>query len=116
MPAYATEGFAMKIVSAIVILGSICLGSSAQNDENRLGKEHFLHYCSMCHGVDADGTGPLTADLAVTVPNLTTIAAGNDGGYPLLKVIQTIDGRRGVRAHGAPMPVYGGLCRTEPRS
>lgn len=43
----------------------------------------------------------------VDVPSLTDLAARNDGVFPMLEVIQTIDGRQGTRGHGGPMPVWG---------
>ena len=45
--------------------------------------------------------------MTVEVPALTGLAAANDGTFPLLDVIQTIDGRQGTRGHGYPMPVWG---------
>jgi len=105
----------MKITSAVFILSSLCLGAAAgaQETEHELGKEMFLQYCSTCHGAEARGDGPLTMDLTVKVADLTKISARNDGEFPMLQVIQTIDGRSGVRGHGGPMPVYGGLFREE---
>lgn len=48
------------------------------------------------------------ADLmSVEIPDLTQLSLQNDGVFPMLKVIQVIDGRTGVRGHGSEMPVWG---------
>jgi hypothetical protein len=40
--------------------------------------------------------------------DLTKIAKQNGGEFPYMKVMETIDGRKSVRAHGDPqMPVWG---------
>lgn len=82
----------------------------AQND---WGQHYYSQHCATCHGDDAKGGGDLAALLTVEVPDLTTLSQKNDGEYPMLRVIQIIDGRSGVRAHEKPMPVYGALFREE---
>lgn len=39
-------------------------------------------------------------------PNLTLLAKNNGGVFPMLGVLQVIDGRSGVRAHGGVMPLW----------
>lgn len=94
-------------------LATVFFAASASAAESNLGQELFEQHCATCHGIKAQGDGPLTADLLVTVPDLTGLSNRNDGEFPLLAVIHAIDGRSGVRGHGGPMPVYGGLFRTE---
>lgn len=60
--------------------------------------------------------------LKVTVPDLTTLSAKNNGVFPMSDVLHIVDGRRcgpllegkpcsrptpEIQAHGAPMPVWG---------
>lgn len=60
------------------------------------------------------GNGPVSRDLKVKVPDLSTLANKNRGVYPLDDVMATIDGRRLVRAHGErDMPVWGENFRNE---
>lgn len=66
-----------------------------------------MRFCAVCHGESAKGTGPLAPLLNVEVPDLTGLAKRNDGEFPMLKVIQIIDRRTGVRGHGGPMPIWG---------
>jgi hypothetical protein len=51
--------------------------------------------------------------MTTSVPDLTVLASANDGQFPMLQVIHIIDGRTGLRSHGGPMPVYGGLFDEE---
>ena len=60
-----------------------------------------------------DGTGEIAEMFKGRVPDLTELANRNDGVFPLLKVIQAIDGRAVIRGHGNPMPVFGNRYRAE---
>ena len=80
-----------------------------------LGAELFAQHCAACHGVSASGDGPLAPLLTVAVPDLTGLAARNDGVFPMLEVVHTIDGRAGRQAHGGPMPVWGVVFREPPQ-
>ena len=94
-----------KLKCSIVATGCI-LGTAALADD--LGKAEYMNACASCHGARAAGDGPLAELMTVEVPALTGLSAANDGTYPMLYVIQTIDGRQGTRGHGYPMPVWGG--------
>ncbi len=83
----------------------VCLGAAASADD--LGKQEYMNNCASCHGESGMGQGPLAELMTVDVPSLTTLAANNDGKFPMLDVIQAIDGRQGTRGHGYPMPVWG---------
>ncbi|MCT4370228.1 c-type cytochrome [Yangia mangrovi] len=95
----------MKFRAIGVILLPICLAAAAQAQE--AGMTEYMNACATCHGEGGAGDGPLAEFLTVTPADLTQISAQNDGAFPLLKVIQTIDGRAGTRGHGGPMPVWG---------
>lgn len=86
-------------------LGGLLLTGAAFADD--LGKELYMNSCATCHGESAAGDGPLAELMTVGVPALTGLSAANEGEFPMLKVIQTIDGRQGTRGHGYPMPVWG---------
>ncbi|HEY6200913.1 MAG TPA: c-type cytochrome [Candidatus Binatia bacterium] len=74
----------------------------------------YLKYCSSCHGGDGKGRGPVSSDLKIKVPDLTTLAKNNKGVYPLPRVMSAIDGTRKVRGHGDPaMPVWGEVFKEE---
>jgi len=85
----------------LVLLG---LGTAQAED---LGKDEYMNSCATCHGEMAKGAGPLAELMTVPVPSLTNLSAQNDGVFPMLRVIHTIDGRPGIKGHGYPMPVWG---------
>jgi mono/diheme cytochrome c family protein len=78
------------------------------------GRQMYLQYCGSCHGRSGNGDGPVSRDLKVKVPDLTSLAKRHKGIYPLDDVMAIIDGRRLVRAHGdREMPVWGEKFRSE---
>lgn len=76
------------------------------------GAQLYLRYCATCHGLDAAGNGPMAPNLVLQPPDLTMLAARNDGSFPVFRVVSRIDGRDPLIAHGSPMPVYGDLFDT----
>lgn len=78
-------------------------GVSAQST----GEAEYLRSCAVCHGEDGRSNTPFSDLLTVTAPDLTMLAANNDGIFPMLAVIHLIDGRTGLRAHGSDMPIWG---------
>ena len=81
--------------------------------EFAVGQEEYLVACAACHGPAADGNGEIATMFKERIPDLTGIAKRNDGVFPLLEVIQAIDGRAVIRGHGNPMPVFGNRYRAD---
>ncbi|WP_438975536.1 c-type cytochrome [Roseicyclus sp.] len=79
----------------------------AQDDDDDTGRLEYMYSCSACHGESARGDGPVARYLNVDTPSLTNLTRENEGEFPLYKVVQIIDGRSGVGAHGTIMPVWG---------
>lgn len=72
------------------------------------GRELFETSCAACHGVDADGGGPVAPYLDPKPPDLRLIAARRAGTFPQLEIEQIIDGRSPIASHGTrQMPVWG---------
>ena len=72
------------------------------------GERLYQVHCLACHGESGKGDGPMRDQLDLAIPDLTTIAARNDGDFPADKVHQIIDGRYETPAHGTrKMPVWG---------
>ena len=67
----------------------------------------YMDHCATCHGVEARGGGPMAPSLLLQPPDLTTLAARNDGVLPIWRIVSRIDGRDPLVSHGSPMPVYG---------
>jgi len=77
------------------------------------GAQLFRTHCASCHGENATGAGPISAQLRSTVPDLTTFSARNGGMFPVERVRQMIEGR-GPAAHGdRSMPVWGDVFRRQ---
>lgn len=96
----------MKRTALAAVLALALAGPTAA-DTPSPGEIEYRTYCQTCHGADGRGDGPMAGVLSVGVPDLTRIAARNDGVFPLERVFGIVDGRGGLRAHGGPMPVWG---------
>ncbi|MWD29099.1 c-type cytochrome [Aquicoccus sp. SCR17] len=95
----------MRLISALTTaLLSVTTSAALAQDA---GKVEYMNSCVICHGENGKGHGSLTKLLTVEVPDLTQIAARNDGEFPMLSVIHIIDGRTRIRGHGDPMPIWG---------
>ncbi len=90
-----------------ILMTVAALGLVACVEEPVDGRTAYGESCASCHGADGKGGGPAARGLAVAPPDLTTIAARNDGVFPRDQVMSTIDGLdRG--AHFSPaMPEFG---------
>lgn len=96
----------LGIAAALIAAGA----ASAQAESQRLeaGKQLFRRYCSACHGLDARGDGPLRPVLTTPPADLTQLEKRHGKPLPKAMLVEYIDGRRPVRAHGpSDMPVWG---------
>jgi mono/diheme cytochrome c family protein len=81
--------------------------------EPGFGKREFDSNCAACHGMDAKGRGPVAGFLTKNPPDLTLLARGNGGVFPMDRLYRAIDGRdlpEGSQAgpHGSrEMPIWG---------
>lgn len=72
------------------------------------GEELYVELCAVCHGVDGTGGGPAAGALTKPLPDLTAIAAANDGVFPRAEVEKAIRGQGEIAAHGSTeMPIWG---------
>ncbi|MAQ83130.1 MAG: cytochrome C [Maritimibacter sp.] len=100
----------MKTAALVLLSLSLSAGAAMAQDASgdiQTGEALFQSYCAGCHGVEAKGEGPLAPLLAVPVADLTGLAARNGGEFPLIRVVELIDGRQLLQGHGGPMPVFG---------
>ncbi len=95
----------MRTVFALLLAASMTTSAGAQDIEE--GKNLYLTYCATCHGLDADGKGPMGPALVLQPTNLTRLKMENEGVFPLVRVVRRIDGRDPLVSHGSPMPVFG---------
>jgi mono/diheme cytochrome c family protein len=96
----------MKLHVAVTIASLAWSEAAAQ--QMSYGEAEYLNSCAVCHGVDAEGDGPLTEVLMKRPPDLTRLAERNGGRFPYNRVFAVIDGRFDVPSHGErEMPVWG---------
>jgi mono/diheme cytochrome c family protein len=79
-----------------------------------VGAGLYAAHCAACHGAEARGNGQKAPELNPAPADLTALAAGNGGDFPLLRVARRIDGRDPLVAHGSPMPVFGPFFEAVP--
>lgn len=91
----------------IGILLAMVLGMPAMAQDIAEGERTYQLRCASCHGLEADGAGPMAPVLLLQPTDLTQLQSKNGGEFPLQRVIWRIDGRDPLVSHGSPMPVYG---------
>ena len=94
-----------------VLLAGITIASAPPATADETGEREYLSACASCHGVDANGTGPMGDFLTIVVPPLNNLSEANGGEFPMQQVIEAIDGRADIRGHGSGMPVWGAVFR-----
>jgi mono/diheme cytochrome c family protein len=50
------------------------------------GPALYRAYCTVCHGMDGKGGGPMAKSLKVAPPDLTHIAMRNGGRFPAARI------------------------------
>ncbi|SDN45544.1 Cytochrome c [Lutimaribacter pacificus] len=97
---------------AAMVLGGAALAACAVTDmpEPDEGRALFTENCAMCHGPAGRGDGELAAGLDPAPPDLTTIAARNEGAFPRAHVLSVIDGYTRMDP-AEDMPEFGLLLR-----
>ncbi len=101
----------MKLPTALFI-AAMCATPTLAQDVSE-GQDIYETYCAACHGIDADGRGPMSGIMTIQPTNLKRLTAENDGIFPAERVVRRIDGRDPLVAHGSPMPVFGDFFEGE---
>ena len=99
-------------VAAAALVFQLAVSLPAKSDDPHLGIIEYEISCMPCHGIDGRGDGRLANTLKTAPADLTRIAKSNNGKFPFNKVMDMIDGRAIVAAHGQrEMPVWGDRYR-----
>lgn len=102
----AMRGF--LVAMAVVGLAGVAHAEGEDVPGNAVtGAKLFEAHCAVCHGLDADGLGPMAPVLLVQPSDLTSLVTRHGGVFPLERVAARIDGRDPLVSHGSDMPVYG---------
>lgn len=82
---------------------------NTDNKQNFDAAGLYRSSCAPCHGPSGEGGGPKAASLKTGVPALNNLADRYSSGYfPERFLIEVIDGRKSLAAHGArEMPIWG---------
>ncbi len=71
------------------------------------GRTIFAENCTLCHGYDGKGGGPLAEAMQLAPPDLTTLAARTKGGFPVDHVFERLRHGGGHKGDGdKTMPVW----------
>lgn len=109
-------GTAFRLLGCLVLSSLPGVGQSAQQPsaETHLigslrGDALFNAYCSVCHGMDGKGAGPMAKSLRKPPSNLTTLALRSGGTFPLARIERVIAGEEVLPSgHGTrEMPIWG---------
>jgi mono/diheme cytochrome c family protein len=78
------------------------------------GRDNFVEYCAVCHGLFAKGDGPAAPAMKAKVPDLTILAQKTGGKLNKLAMQDTIVGtKKQTPAHGSvDMPIWGPVFRS----
>ena len=94
----------------VLIAASVLFAASAiaSADEIGEGRKLYVEHCAACHGLKADGHGPLESELAKPAADLRLLAQRYGNPLPDDRIARFMDGRADVKAHGSrDMPVWG---------
>ena len=89
-----------------ILVACLLTGPAAAQDPD-VGRALYHTHCATCHGLEAQGDGPMAGVLLIPPPDLTGLSLRHGGTFPLERVVTRIDGRDPLVSHGSPMPVYG---------
>ena len=96
------------ILFALVCLVNFCSGIAIAADQVEQGRELYTRYCAACHGLNADGNGPLASVMKTPPANLRKLSERYGNPLPSARIAAFIDGSADVKAHGLrDMPVWG---------
>lgn len=81
-----------------------------------MGRREYESNCAACHGMTAQGDGPMKPFLVRAPSDLTTLARRHGGVFPRSVIGDLIDGRgvEGAGPHGTrDMPIWGRVYREQ---
>lgn len=94
--------------AALLLLVCVPMPVHAAASQVNQGRLEYVRYCASCHGVAADGRGPVAPALKQRPTDLRYLAGRYGAPLPRDRIARFIDGREAVPAHGSrEMPVWG---------
>jgi hypothetical protein len=103
VPARRKDGRTPTVVvaAASVLLLSALSGPAAAQRARVIadGQEDYEQHCAACHGPSGEGDGSMAEILVIPPPDLTQIAARNEGAFPFWRIYAIIEGEEEVKGH-----------------
>ena len=97
-----------KNVILLAALMLITAAGAASADDVAQGRAIYLQHCASCHGLTAEGNGPMAPALTTPPANLRRLSERYGNPLPATQIARFIDGRADIKAHGPrDMPVWG---------
>ncbi len=101
-------------VLGLALVCVLVLGCIPDETAPPTGQALYVRHCASCHGVSGKGDGPVAGSLQQPPADLTAIARLTDKRLNASDLMEIIDGRRTVAAHGPrEMPVWGEIFSAE---
>ena len=97
-------------VLSTALLGALAACALDTMPEPAEGERIFSENCTACHGYHGEGGELIGGQQA---PDLTGLAAANDGVFPRARVLSHIDGYGRGKVSADVMPEFGGLLEGE---
>lgn len=99
----------------LIVLTALALAACVAEETLSVtrGQQTFNDNCTLCHGTDGKGTGPVAGDLDTAPPDLTLLSAANGGAFPGTMVMDTI-WRDTTDLHRRVMPEFAELFADDP--
>lgn len=104
-----TTGKTVWIMSGAVAVLLAC--TAYEMPENREGAAIYDENCAMCHGASARGDGENAVGMTPPPADLTVLARGNGGAFPVNRVLSQVDGYLKGDMPGDDMPEFGALLK-----
>jgi mono/diheme cytochrome c family protein len=98
-------GAALAATAIVAPVGASGADTPVDKATLERGQAHYLLFCANCHGVEADGNGPLVGLLKVTPSNLKVLRQPGGPGVTE-RVLIAVDGGHQVASGEHKMPVF----------
>lgn len=104
-----------NLMRLFIVIGAVWSApqTAVAEEQQDVGALLYRLACAACHGESGQGDGGMRDSLKVPPSDLTLLAQQNGGVFPTQEVVQFVDGRQDLAAHGSrEMPIWGKLFET----